>query len=469
MRILPPSGPARLLAAAQLSNSVGDGAYYVSSALYFTGVAGLSPAQIGLGLTVAWAVGSVAGVPLGALADRRGPRGTAVLLALAAAGAVASFLLVDSFGAFLVAAVGYATAQCGLAAARQALLAGLVAPEERTGVLAHLQAVGNAGLAAGAAVGGLALHAGTREGFFAVFALDALTFLLGAGLLWRVPAVAPAAASASAVAPAAGRAVRAAKTVAAGGGMVRAAEKAPAGGAGRREGVVPADGAGRSAGTAAVGERRLAVLRDRPYALVTLLNAVLLLRLPLLSLVLPLWIVGRTDAPRWLVSGLFVLNTGAVMLFQVRTARSVTGLAGAARAVRSSGWIMLASCAVFALSAWRLGAWAGAAVLVAGAVLQVVAEMRQSAGGWQIGFSLAPAHQMGQYQGFFGTGVPVARTLGPLLLTSLVVAGGVPGWLLLGAVFLGAGYAMGPATRWAADTRPPTPAPEPTRPLTRAA
>ncbi|MFJ7158206.1 MFS transporter [Streptomyces sp. NPDC101118] len=434
MRILPPSGPARLLAAAQLSNSVGDGAYYVSSALYFTGVAGLSPAQVGLGLTVAWAVGSVAGVPLGALADRRGPRGTAVLLALAAAGAVASFLLVDSFGAFLVAAVGYATAQCGLAAARQALLAGLVAPGERTGVLARLQAVGNAGLAAGAAVGGLALHVGTREAYLAVFVLDALTFLLGAGLLWRVPAVAPA-----------------------GGGAVRAAGTAAAG------------GAGRAAGTAPVGERRLAVLRDRPYALVTLLNAVLLLRLPLLSLVLPLWIVGRTDAPGWLVSGLFVLNTGAVMLFQVRAARSVTGLAGAARAVRSSGWIMLASCAVFALSGWRLGAWAGAAVLVAGAVLQVAAEMRQSAGGWQIGFSLAPAHQIGQYQGFFGTGVPVARTLGPLLLTSLVVAGGVPGWLLLGGIFLAAGYAMGPATRWAAGTRPPTPTPEPTRPLTQAA
>ncbi|MFJ6940720.1 MFS transporter [Streptomyces sp. NPDC101132] len=426
MRILPPSGPARLLAAAQLSNSVGDGAYYVGSALYFTGVAGLSPTQVGLGLTVAWAVGSVAGVPLGALADRRGPRGTAVLLALAAAGAVASFLLVDSFGAFLVAAVGYATAQCGLAAARQALLAGLVAPEERTGVLAHLQAVGNAGLAAGAALGGLALHVGTREAFLAVFTLDALTFLLGAALLRQLPAVAPT------VAPAEG-------------------------------------GAGRAAGTVPAGERRLAVLRDRPYALVTLLNAVLLLRLPLLSLVLPLWIVSRTDAPGWLVSGLFVLNTGAVMLFQVRTARSVTGLDGAARAVRSSGWIMLASCAVFALSAWRLGPWAGAAVLVAGAVLQVVAEMRQSAGGWQIGFSLAPAHQIGQYQGFFGTGVPVARTVGPLLLTSLVVAGGVPGWLVLGGVFLAAGHAMGPATRWAAGTRPPAPAPQPTGPLTRAA
>ncbi|MEU1024341.1 hypothetical protein ABZ366_20035, partial [Streptomyces sp. NPDC005904] len=55
IRVLPPPGAPRALAAAQLSNSVGDGAYYVSSALYFTRVVGLSPTQIGLGLTVAWA------------------------------------------------------------------------------------------------------------------------------------------------------------------------------------------------------------------------------------------------------------------------------------------------------------------------------------------------------------------------------------------------------------------------------
>lgn len=39
---------------------------------------------------------------------------------------------------------------------------------------------------------------------------------------------------------------------------------------------------------------KLAVLRDRPYAVITLLNTVLLLYMPLLSLVVPLWIVQRT-------------------------------------------------------------------------------------------------------------------------------------------------------------------------------
>ncbi|MFD7561254.1 MFS transporter, partial [Streptomyces sp. NPDC059835] len=192
LRILPPPGAPRRLAAAQLSNSVGDGAYYVCSALYFTRVVGLSPAQIGLGLTVAWAVGSVAGVPLGALADRRGPRGTSAVLAAATAASVLSFLFIRSFWGFLAAVVVYATAQCGLGAARQALLAGVVPAEQRTGVLAHLQSMLNGGLALGAALGGLALGADTERAYLAVFVLDAVGFLGCAAVLLTLPAVAPA-------------------------------------------------------------------------------------------------------------------------------------------------------------------------------------------------------------------------------------------------------------------------------------
>ncbi|MDQ1027652.1 MFS family permease [Streptomyces umbrinus] len=401
-RVIPPAGPQRVLALAQLSNSVGDGAYYVTSALYFTHVVGLAPARVGLGLTVAWAVGSLVGVPLGRLTDRRGPRGTAVLLALATSVAVASFLVVRGFVPFVLAACVYASAQSGLAAARQALLAGLVSREERTGLLAHLQSTLNAGLAVGAGLGGLALHLGTREAYLGVFALDSVSFLLCAAVLLRLPVV---------------------KAVSA-----RVADEKGRGDA-------------------------LGVLRDRPYALVTLLNTVLLLRMPLLSLGIPLWISERTEAPTWLVSALFVLNTGAVMLFQVRMARGVRGPASATRAVRRSGLVMLASCAVFALSA-GVSPWMAVGVLTVGAVLQVVAEMQQSAGSWQLSFDLAPADRVGEYQGFFGTGVTVARTAGPLVLTSLLVGWGTPGWLLLGGLMLAASYAMGPAVRWATDSRP---------------
>ncbi|MEU4521898.1 MFS transporter [Amycolatopsis sp. NPDC024027] len=390
--------PGRLLAAAQLAGSLGDGAFLTCSVLFFTRIAGLTPAQVGLGLTLGWAVGSVAGVPLGRLADRHGARGAAVLLALATGTSILAFLVVRSPVMFVLAACLYGSCQTGLAAVRQALLAALADPERRTRIRAHLQSAGNAGLAVGAGLGGLALSADTASAYLTVFVLDAAAFVVTAALLHRLPAV-PRPAS-------------------------------------------PRTGAPKSA-----------VLRDRPYALVTLLNAILLLRMPLLSVAIPLWIVEHTAAPGWTVSALFVLNTVVVVVLQVRVAGRLTTLASAARMVRRSGVVLLASCVAFALSALGTSPAVAFAVLVAGALVQVLGEMLQSAGSWEIGFALAPADKQGEYQGFFGTGTSVARAVGPVLLSTVVVGGGFAGWLVLGAVFAAAGWAMGPAVRWAAATR----------------
>jgi len=385
--------PGRLLAAAQLVSSLGDGAFLTCSVLFFTRIVGLSPAQVGLGLTLGWAVGSVAGVPLGHLADRRGARGSAVLLALGTAVAIAAFLFVRSPLLFVLAACVYASCQTGLAAVRQALLAALADPARRTTIRAHLQSAGNAGLAIGAGLGGLALSSDTAGAYLTVFALDALSFVAAAVVLRALPRTSPS--------------------------------------------------------PARKGEPKLAVLRDRPYALISVLNMILLLRMPLLSVAIPLWIVERTQAPGWTVSVLFVLNTVVVVLFQVKIAARLSGVGTAARMVRRSGVVLLASCVAFALSATGSSPWTSFAVLVAGALVQVLGEMMQSAGTWEISFDLAPADKQGQYQGFFGTGTSVARMLGPALLTTVVVGWGAAGWVLVGLVFLGAGWAMGPAVRWA--------------------
>ena len=398
--LLPPAGAPRDLAFAQLANSVGDGAFIVTSALFFTRVVGLSTAQVGLGLTIAWLIGFLTGVPLGNLADRRGPRGIAVLLALTTSTSVAAFLFVRSFPLFLAAAIVYASSQTGLTAARQALLAGLVDPAERTRIRAFLQATVNAGLAVGAALGGIALTFDTAPAYLTVFALDALSFLIAARLIHRVPPVAK--------------------------------------------------------GMRVKGEPRLAVLHDRPYAVLALLNAIMLLFMPLLSLVAPLWIVTRTDAPDWVVASLLIVNTLGVALFQVRIARSVKDLRTATRSVRYAGIAMLAACSVFAFSAATLNAAAAAVVLVLAAALLTLGEMKLASGAWEISFGLAPADKQGQYQGFFGTGPAIARMLGPALLTTVVLGWGPIGWIAVGALFLGTSCATGPAVRWAARTRTAT-------------
>lgn len=398
LKLIPPAGPSRRLALAQLTNSVGDGAYYVSATLYFTRIVGLTPTQVGFGLTLGWALGTVAGVPLGHLADRRGPRGVAILLAVATAVAVAGFTVVRSFPAFLVAACVYTVCQCGLVAARQALLAGVVDAAERTKARAYMQSTANAGIAIGAALGGVALQFDTQASYLAVFGLDTLTFLAAALVLRGLPHVP---------------------------GIARTQD----------------------------GEPALVVLRDRPYAVLTALNSIMMLYMPLLSVVLPLWIVERTAAPRWMVAALMVINTVSVVLFQVAVASRVTSLDSAVRIVRTSGVLLLASCVVFAFSAGDLTVWVAAAVLAAGAFLQAAGEMMLASGYWEISFGLAVDGKQGQYQGFFGSGIAVARTVGPLLLTALVIEGGTVGWLVLGGLFMLAAIATGPAVAWARRTR----------------
>lgn len=385
----------RRLAAAQLANSIGDGAFYVTSALYFTRVVGLSTTQVGLGLTIAWAVGFVAGVPLGHVADRYGPRRTAIALALTTAATITVFQFVHGLLPFILAACLYTSSQCGLTGARQALLAGLVAPEQRTRTRAVIQAAVNGGIAFGAGLGGLALSIDTTSAYMVVFAIDAVSFLVCAFILRPLPEVT----------------------------------------------TQPSPGP------------KLAVLRDRPYAVLAGLNTIMLLHVPMMTLAIPLWIVQRTDAPTWMVSALLVINTVTVVLFQIRVARKVVDLRSATRSTRFAGVLLLAACLVFALTAIGLPAWAATAILLVAALLQAVGEMAQSAAAWQISFDLAPPDKHGQYQGLFGNGLAVARVIAPLVLTTLVLVWGVPGWIVLGGIFVVTSLVIGPAVRWAERSR----------------
>ncbi len=390
------------LTTATLVNSIGDGAFYVTSVLFLTRVAGLSATEVGVGLTIGWAAGLLATTPLGGLADRVGRRRAGVALSVVTAVALLGLQLATSWVAFVAVAVLYCCSQSAAGAVRAALLAALTTPAERTATRARLQVAQNAGLAVGAAAGGIALAVDVAAGYRIALGLDAVAFVLAAILLLRLPTVAP----------------------------------------------TPAQ----------PGTRRLEVLRDRPYAVLAGLNAVMLLYMPLLSVALPLWVVERTAAPAWLVSALFVLNTAGVMLGQVRVARRVTGLATAARIVRSAGVVMLMACAVFAWSGHSSPLGAGL-LLVLAALLQVGAEMMSASGSWQIAFDLAPEHRQGQYQGFYATGVPMARMIGPALLTGLVLTLGTIGWFVLGGLFLLAGVLTVPAVAWARRSRPDGPVP----------
>ena len=390
-------GPARTLVLGTLVNSLGNGVFLTCSALYFTRIVGFSPSRLGLGLSIAGIAGLFAGVPFGHLADRRGPRGTAAALLALAGLATAAYLTTGAYPAFVVFAFLYALFDRGAYAARQALIPAVLDAGNLVRVRAKIRVVTNVGVSAGAGLGGLALLWDTATAYRLTFLLNAVSFV-GCGLLFlRLPAVPPG------------------------------PRRAP-------------------------GEPRLAVLRDTPYALLAALNMVMLLHIPILEVILPLWIALHTGAPHALTAVLLLLNTLAVVGLQVPVTKRIDELRSAVRAFRVAGVALLGCCAAFALSAGR-GPWVAAGTLAVAAALHVYGEMVQSAGSWVIGYELAPATKQGQYQGLFNTGIAAVQMIGPVSLTLLLIDWGTPGWLVLGAVFLAGGLAMAPAVRWAESRR----------------
>jgi MFS family permease len=403
MALLPDAGPARTLAVATLVNTVGNGAFITASVLYFTRVVGLSAPTVGIGLTIAGLAGLFSGVPAGHLADRIGARTVAAAMTACAGVITLAYLVVRGPVGFVVVAVLWALSDRAAYAGRQALIAeSLRGNPKLARTRAYLRSVTNVGMAVGAALAGVAVQLDTRPAYLAVLALDALTFLGCALIFLRLPA------------------------------------------SGARTEPEPLPGKGRPSA--------FAVLRDRPYTVLTALNMVLLLHVPLLEVVLPLWVVRYTSAPRVLVSVLILVNTLTVVLCQVRVARGVETLDPAVRALRLSGLLLFAACLAFALSAHH-GAALSAVVLVVAAGLHVAGEMTQAAGAWVVSYDLAPEDAMGQYLGLFNTGTAAAQQFAPALLVFLIIEWGRPGWFVLGAVFLAAAAATGPTVAWARRVR----------------
>ena len=64
-------------------------------------------------------------------------------------------------------------------------------------------------------------------------------------------------------------------------------------------------------------------------------------------------------------------------------------------------------------------------------------EVLQSAGAWGVSFSLAPEDRLTEYQSVFGLSQYGQETLGPVLVTALVI--GLPpqiGWIMLAAIII---------------------------------
>jgi len=381
---LPPSGPLRTVAGATLVNTVGTGLWSAGAAVFLTRNVGLSAAEVGLGLGAAGLAGLTASVPLGRLADRRDPRRVRAVLQVMQGCVACAYLFIGSFPAFLLVAVLDALLVSGNLPVRAALISAVAGPTTRVRAFAAMRAVANIGISTGAGLAAVALLADTRLGYLLLVGGNALTYLISAGLLMRLPS------------------------------MPRAAAAPPPSARG--------------------------VLRDWRFLLVSAAAAVLGLHQVLLALVLPLWIVGRTSAPTVMISVVLLTNTALTVLLAVRLSTGAESAFGAARMLRRASWLLAVALLLYAATG-TVGTAAAVILLVGATLVFTLGDLLQSTGSAALAYGLASTEAVGAYQGGHQLIADLVQAGGTTLLVLLLIDGPSAGWLLLAGVFVLTGLA----------------------------
>ncbi|RGD62813.1 MFS transporter [Kitasatospora xanthocidica] len=376
---------------AQCVDRTGTGVWAAASVLYFTYVCGMDARQLGLLLGVG-ALAGIAGSPLAGRAAERVPvRWLLIGCHLLRLGAMGLLLVVDDFAALLPVVALICLAERA-AKTLEMLFATRVAGERRATYQALFRSVANAGYALGAGVAAIGLAVGTTAAYRVLILANGLSYVLAAVLVWRT--------------------------------------REPSG-----RGLVAAKAGEAPAGAAAAAP---SPWRDRGYLRFVLLDMPLNLDDSVLNVGLPLWLVHHTGAPHAVVPVFLVLNTVLVVLLQLRVSAWAEGALGAAAAVRWYGVTVLGGCLLIAL-ATGAGPVLASVALLAAAMLITLAELLRSVSSWELAVVLAPPGAQASYLGVAGMSQSVQKSVGPLLLTGVVMAAGPVGWLGLGAATVGLG------------------------------
>lgn len=398
-RLLPENPLARMLATRAALYALGSGSFLTGSAFYFTHLVGLSAAQVGLGMTIAGLVAFVTAVPLGRLSDRFGPR--RVWLVCSALGALLflAWPLAHGFAAFVAIMVAEGLLDAAGSSARGAYTLDAFPREERVRSMAFQRAALNIGFTVGAGIGGVALALPTDTAIRALPVVTAVILGVGVVLLLRLPEV--------------------------GARATAAADREPA---------VPAT--------------TPPALRNVGYLLTSVFNGVLTTNQVLLNVVIPLWLVQETDAPRVLLAWLFGTNTVLAVLLQVPASRGADTVSGALRKSQVSGAFFVLSCAIVLLTHSTVG-WVTIVLVWLGHVTVTGAELYESAGQWGFQAELSDPSRRGEYQGVSRVGFAAGTLWAPALYTWLAMEHHALGWGVIAAIVVVATVLLRPSVRMA--------------------
>ncbi|MFI8106527.1 MFS transporter [Streptomyces sp. NPDC086023] len=391
-KLLPSPGPQRVLAAATLVNTFGSGLFVTSSALYFTRVIGLPTTQVAVGLTAGGIVGLLAGMAGGRIADRWGAKRTQIAVMVLGAFFMTCYLFVHTFWAFIAVACLTAAVHSANPTSRDPLVRQF-GGDRPAAYRAYLQAMTNLAIALGAVVAGAAIQADSPEAYTSLLVGRTLAFIGCALVLTRLPGPPPNA--------------------------TRAAEK--------------------------VG---WVALRNRPFLVATVINGVMEMHYAVPTFALPLWIVDHTNAPRWTVSVILLLNTAMVAGLQVMAGRSVSSAEDAGKRMLWAG-CALSTGLVLMAAADGPTAWVSALTLVVATAVYTLGELWHAAASMEYSFGFASAEAQGQYSGVFRLGAGTGDALAPTVMGVLVLSWGRPGWLVLALLFLLVGAVSRPAVAFA--------------------
>lgn len=397
-RLAGPTPLVRRLSVQSVLSAFGDGVFLTGSAVFFTQVVGLSAAQVGLGLTVAGVVTFLLAVPLGKLSDRYGARTVWALASLVEALLYLAWLAVGGIATFIAMMIVLETVSTASRAARNAYRFDVFPRAERVSSNAYFRAARNVGYTLGALLAGVALATNSDDVIRAVPLATAALLLLNAALVARLPRA------------------------------IHHAEEAPL------EQALEEAGAQESA------------LRNRGYVAMSICSGVLNTHQVLLNVVIPLWLVEETDAPRVLLAWLFGTNTVMAVLLQVAAARGITTVADSLRAQRRGALFFVLSCGIVLVTHDTVG-WATIALVWIGHVTVTGAELFGSAGDWGLQAELSDPARRGEYQGVTQLGYTLGSVWAPAAYTFLAMEWGAQGWLVIAAIVATAAVAIHPAAR----------------------
>jgi hypothetical protein len=197
----------------------------------------------------------------------------------------------------------------------------------------------------------------------------------------------------------------------------------------------------------AEGERKVpGALRNVGFLATSFFTGVLYTNQVLLNLVIPLWLVEQTDAPRVLLAWLFGTNTVMCIFLPMAASRGVRDVSTALRATRISSVFFVVSCIITLATHDTIG-WATIALVWLGHVTVTGAELFLSAANWAFESELSDPDRRGEYQGAANLGSTLGYVWAPAAFTFLAIEWGATGWLLIAGIIVVATVLIHPSSR----------------------